>query len=206
MAIKTTEAEKNIIIAAQQVFYKKGYDGTKMRDIANVAQVNLSMLHYYYRSKDAIFKIVFDDAFRQLFKNIHEVLIAEVDFFKKVEMLVSTYIDAAAENPELPMFVMSEASKNSELLTEAMEKHKESNYTTVDLSVFFAEINKAIEDKLIKPINPQAFFIDLISLTILPYLSIGLLSPKLGNRKEMEELLLSRKSYISNMLINEIKL
>ncbi|MFV0345927.1 MAG: TetR/AcrR family transcriptional regulator [Bacteroidales bacterium] len=206
MVIKTTDTEKNIIFAARKVFYKKGYDGTKMRDIAKEAQVNLSMLHYYYRSKDAIFKIVFGEAFRQLFRNIHEVLIADVDFFKKIELLVSTYIDSAAENPELPMFVMSETSKNPELITEVMGEHKRSNVTTVDLSVFFEEINKAVEEKLIKPINPQAFFIDILALTILPYLSTSLLCMKFGSRQEMEQLLLSRKSYIAKMLINEIKL
>jgi len=200
-----TSAEKKIIIAARQLFYKKGYDGTRMRDIAGTAEVNLAMLHYYYRTKEAIFMIVFEEAFGKLFQNIYKALATECGFFEKIRQMVYSYVDLASENPELPMFVMHEASKNPALITAMMERHSAKKTTTVDLSVFFEEVNKAIADKLIKPIDPRLFFVDILSLSALPYLSIGILEPLFDSREEINNILSCRKEHFADMLISAVK-
>jgi len=199
------EPEKRIIIAARQLFYKKGYDGTRMRDIAATAGVNLAMLHYYYRAKEAIFMIVFEEAFGLLFKRIDKALAADCGFFGKIRQMVYSYADMASENPELPMFVMHEASKNPELVPAMMEKHKVRHPTSVDLSPFFREVNKAIEEKIIKPIDPRLFFMDILSLSVLPYLSIGVLEPLFNGREEINNILSCRKEHFADMLISAVK-
>jgi len=198
-------AEKKIIIAARQLFYKKGYDGTRMREIASTAGVNLAMLHYYYRTKEAIFMIVFEEAFGKLFKNIHKALSAECGFFEKIRQMVYSYADLASENPELPMFVMHEASKNPELVATMINRGKAKNPTTIDLSMFLEEVNQAIEDKLIKPIDPRLFFMDILSLSALPYLSVGILEPLFDSREEINNILSCRKEHFADMLISAVK-
>ena len=47
--------EERILDAAYVTFIENGYEGAKMRDIAARADINISMLHYYYRSKDNLF-------------------------------------------------------------------------------------------------------------------------------------------------------
>ena len=54
--------EERILDAAYHTFVEKGYEGAKMRDIASRADINISMLHYYYRSKDNLFDIAFSRA------------------------------------------------------------------------------------------------------------------------------------------------
>jgi AcrR family transcriptional regulator len=203
---KETNVEKKIINAARLLFYKNGYEGTKMRSIADTAQVNLAMLHYYFRKKEAIFMIVFDEAFNSLFKRIHKSLLADVDFFERMRLLVSSYIDVASQNPELPLFVLHEVSKKPKLVMDIMNKHKQNNSTTADLGIFFAEVQKAIQNRLIKQIDPRVLFMDILSLTIFPYLSTSLLSPLFKDKKEQKQLLLKRKEHITEMLINTIKM
>jgi len=198
--------EEKIRVAARQLFYKKGYDGTKMRDIANTAEVNLSMVHYYYRSKEAIFTMVFDEAFQVMFKRIRQVLTADVDFWGRIRLLVYSYMDMAMENPDLPMFVMSEANKNPTLIFKMLTKHKEKNLTTVDLSVFSEEVNKAIADKLIKPVDPRLFFMDILSLTFFPCMSTNMLGPMFQAEGEFQQLLHDRRDHIAETLIAAIKL
>ena len=52
-----TSVEEKIIDAAREIFFEKGYNGATMRDIASKAEVNLALLHYYYRTKEKIFEI-----------------------------------------------------------------------------------------------------------------------------------------------------
>jgi len=43
--------EKKILEAAKAVFIEKGKDGTTMQAIADKAEINKALLHYYFRIK-----------------------------------------------------------------------------------------------------------------------------------------------------------
>lgn len=47
---------KRILIAAQKVFHKKGYDGATTREIADLAEVNLTLINRYFGSKLGLFE------------------------------------------------------------------------------------------------------------------------------------------------------
>lgn len=49
------ETEEKIFEAARTVFQKSGFEGARMQEIADTANINKSMLHYYYRNKDNLF-------------------------------------------------------------------------------------------------------------------------------------------------------
>ncbi|HRR94032.1 MAG TPA: helix-turn-helix domain-containing protein, partial [Bacteroidales bacterium] len=51
--------EEKIFEAATEVFQEKGFDGTRMQNIAQRAGINKALLHYYFRKKDALFDAVF---------------------------------------------------------------------------------------------------------------------------------------------------
>ncbi|VTR41141.1 TetR/AcrR family transcriptional regulator [Sphingobacterium thalpophilum] len=44
-----------ILQAAEEMFYQKGYPLTTIRDIANKAKMNSAMIHYHYGSKEILF-------------------------------------------------------------------------------------------------------------------------------------------------------
>lgn len=47
--------EDKILQAAQDIFILYGYHGTKLHQIAELACVNKSAIHYYYRSKEKLY-------------------------------------------------------------------------------------------------------------------------------------------------------
>jgi len=60
--IKNNKNEKTKILileAAKSIFQTKWMDGARMREIVNEAGIYKAMLHYYYRSKQALFEAVF---------------------------------------------------------------------------------------------------------------------------------------------------
>ena len=61
--VEFTTKEK-ILTAAKQLFAEKGYNGTTTREIANLANVNLAALHYYFQNKNHLYD--------EVLKNIHE--------------------------------------------------------------------------------------------------------------------------------------
>jgi len=49
--------EEKIKEAARIVFTQKGYASAKVRDIAKEADINLSLVNYYFRSKEKLFQL-----------------------------------------------------------------------------------------------------------------------------------------------------
>ncbi|PWN63892.1 TetR/AcrR family transcriptional regulator [Chryseobacterium viscerum] len=48
--------EENILFAAEKLFAEKGFEGTSTREIAKDAHVNISMISYYFGSKEKLYE------------------------------------------------------------------------------------------------------------------------------------------------------
>ncbi len=48
--------EENILFAAEVLFAEKGFEGTSTREIAKAANVNISMISYYFGSKEKLYE------------------------------------------------------------------------------------------------------------------------------------------------------
>jgi len=52
--IESNEARERILNASIQLFSKKGYDATRVNEIADAASVNKALIYYYFKSKEEI--------------------------------------------------------------------------------------------------------------------------------------------------------
>lgn len=59
--------KERILLAASQIFGEKGFKGATIRRIAGQARVNVAAIHYHFGDKEALYRSVLDDAFRQGF-------------------------------------------------------------------------------------------------------------------------------------------
>lgn len=60
------ETRKRILEAAEEEFARKGFDGARMRDVAQVAGVNHALLHHYFGDKESLFRAVVENAFSEV--------------------------------------------------------------------------------------------------------------------------------------------
>jgi AcrR family transcriptional regulator len=58
--------KSHFLDAAEKEFARSGYEGTKIRTIAEVSQANLGTLHYYWGSKAALFRAVCERRLRPI--------------------------------------------------------------------------------------------------------------------------------------------
>lgn len=68
----------SLLGAAEACFARSGYAGTSLRDIAEVAGVSKSLLHYHFQSKEHLFVEVQIGAYRRLAARV-SAAVAEVD-------------------------------------------------------------------------------------------------------------------------------
>ena len=108
--------EEKILKAAEEIFIQEGYDGARMQQIADHAEVNKALLHYYFRSKQKLFETILQKKLQQFFPKIGAILFSSDPLMNKLERLVESYIDFLSENYHLPIFIIHSIHKHPEFL------------------------------------------------------------------------------------------
>lgn len=199
---KSENAEIEILKAAKEIFQQKGMDGARMQEIADKAKINKALLHYYYRSKQLLFEAVFQNAFALLAPQLNTILNDESDLFQKIIKFTDSYISFVIKHPYLPNFVIQELNKNPDFVQNLRSKE---NFPTIDK--FKLQVTEAIEKGIIKPIEAEQLFINIMSLNVFPFISEPLLMALINtDKKSYDKIIQNRKTDVSAFIINAIKI
>lgn len=159
--------EEKILKAASKVFTEKGFSGTRTRDIAEAAGINLALLNYYFRSKEKLFEKIMFEKMQQMFGTILPILTDEkTSLNEKIDLATQKYLDLLSENPNLPLFVISEMQKGNSGLK---------NVLPVETILKNSTMLKQIQEKN-ADINPLHFLMNFLSLTIFPFVTKPVMS------------------------------
>ena len=200
--IKTENTENEILIAAKEIFQQKGMAGARMQEIADKAKINKALLHYYYRSKQLLFEAVFKSAFSLLAPQLNKVLNDDSDLFEKIRKFTENYVSFVIKHPYLPNFVIQELNKNPEFV---QKLRSEKNFPSIEK--FKLQVSDAIIQGIIKPIEAEQLFINIISLNIFPFIGEPLLMTLVNVDKESyNKILENRKTEVAEFIINSIKI
>jgi TetR/AcrR family transcriptional regulator len=108
---------KRIKEAARGIFLSRGYDGATMQAIADVSRVNKALLHYYYRSKDKLFLLIFKEELQRFTQPSFQALEdSSKGLAERLETLITNVNRLITKTPELPLFLMNEFQRNPDLI------------------------------------------------------------------------------------------
>jgi len=201
---KNKDAEKDIINAARKVFYEKGFIKATMRDIAAAANTNLAMVNYYFRTKENLFNLIYDETFMALMNKLTKCLKEDnVSIENKIRNIISEYVEFFVENPYIPSFILGEIIRNPQEIAERMK----TNLSQVSMRREFEEqIQKEINEGKLKPVSAYSVFTNILSLTIFPIISQPIIQEVFNfNPDQFNQFIDNRKEEISTMIINSIK-
>ncbi|MFC5412890.1 TetR/AcrR family transcriptional regulator [Larkinella bovis] len=141
--------EERIKEAAKEVFLEKGFDGATMKDIAVVAGMNSALTHYYFRSKEKLFWVVFEDLLKEWLKVIRYTLDKPVGLKEKIVELIEKQFEFHQQNPGIILFLMNEAERDPESMVQKM-----CISPALHESCFFQQVEEAVQQKEIRAVNP----------------------------------------------------
>ena len=167
--------EEKIKAAAYKLFTQKGYAGTRTRDIAEESGINLALLNYYFRSKEKLFDLIMADNMKQFMFGIFAITNDETTGYEeKFTRIVNAYIDMLTVQPDMPIFVLSEIRYDPSGLIEKMKLDN-----TIMNSHLMKQLKQASDEGEIEEINPIHILMNLLGLTIFPFIGSPLLK-KIG--------------------------
>lgn len=200
--IADTSTEQKILIAAKTVFVKKGFDGARMEDIAKEAEINKALLHYYFRSKEKLFEQIFDTFAASILPNITVVMESEGSIYDKIEAFVHNYIEFFLQNPDLPLFVLTEINRNPDRIFTMLNKTQ----TFPKMQQFVGQLMLEVQLGKVKPINPVHFFMNIISMCIFPFVGKPMIKNMIHLSEEDFQIILSqRKQEVTRFIFDAIK-
>jgi len=195
-------AEEKIIIAARTVFLQKGYTGARMQDIADEAGINKALLHYYFRSKEKLFEVIFREAFDLLIPKVVDIFASDMHFFNKLRGFIATYVNLAMENPYIPLFVLNQLHTHPEQFRKpfgAIAKR-------VPLPQFREEIAKAVQQGIIRPVDPHQLIMHIMSLCLFPFIARPMFQLVMQvNDAQFRDMAEARKEAVAEFVIQAIR-
>jgi TetR/AcrR family transcriptional regulator len=202
MTDQQKDTEHLILNAARKVFIEKGLDGARMQEIADEAGINKALLHYYFRSKDKLFGMIFQEEIGKFFPKMFSIMASpDISFDEKIRVFVDSYISIFINNPFLPSFIIREINSNPENVRQYFVK-----------SGFNIEIVKVAISNLAQQLNmsfdeARHFMINMVSLCIFPFAGRPLIEKILfqDDKAEYNQFIEERKKVVADFLINSLK-
>ena len=117
------EKQLQIIEIAETLFAEKGFDGTSVRDIAEVAGINIAMISYYFGSKEKLMEALFELKTEKMQMRVESLLNDKtLTSFQKMDILIVEQIERMSQSQCFYKIMFSEQfiNKNAFILQKVL--------------------------------------------------------------------------------------
>ena len=189
---KELSTEVKIREAAKNVFIAKGFDGCTSREIAKAANVNISMISYYFGSKEKLLEALVIYRIKAMSMHLENLYQENISPLDKMDKLIAYYIQRVHQNRSIYQILHFELSNNK----------REINLQT------FTEVKKnnlRFLENIIKEGQDQGVFQPNINVTLLPTIILGSYSHMHMNKVYYKEVLnLNTEADFENYVLTEL--
>ena len=198
--------ELRIREVAQQLFFEQGYAATSTTQIAKEVGCTQALVHYYYRTKENLFRQIFLEQVLAALNVIGRSLANEESFDRFIEQAISMYFDALSSNPRLPFFVLEELVNNPERRKYMRENFVKNPTYAMLYMQFDARLKQEQQAGHITKIDPFDLMITIASLTVFTFVSLPMFQDLLSQTDDqVREYIARRKSEIIRMVKKILK-
>ena len=179
-----------------------------MQEIAAEAGVNQALLHYYFRSKDRLAQAVFRDVAARLFPTIIMTLGSDATIEEKVENVVRLYIDNVRKNPFLPGYILAELHHHPDRIESFREAagFDPAMFKSIMTGKLAKQLRAEAAAGRMRPISPEQFVVNLLSLSVFPFAARPMLYLALGmDDRKFESFLNVRRRELPAFILAGLK-
>ncbi|KAB7666765.1 forespore capture DNA-binding protein RefZ [Bacillus sp. B1-b2] len=164
--MKKNPTKDSIVEAAIALFNTKGYNGTSIRDIAGLANVNIANISYYFNGKQGLLEYCYIHFFEAYIALLEKVFRQnDTSPTVKLKNCIEGIISFQCQNPQLTRFVLREVSIDSQVVREIM-----STYSVKEKYIFTKIIEEGIARKEFNRISIPYSIIQIKGFLSMPFI------------------------------------
>lgn len=197
MAKKKQSTRDKLIDAATELFLKKGVDRVGVREIAAKADINLSLMNYYFKTKEKLFETIVENLVKDRALTLRSILESDIPIREKIRSYTHAYIDTLIDNPLLVPFLMSVLHRNPERITSLGVSQ-----TLYNPPAFCDYIREQAAKGVIRDVDPKQFYISMVSLIAFPFaIKEFIMASNHFKKAEFVQFVRDRKELVTEMLL-----
>jgi len=206
MDIKNEQTtEQAILEVAERLFLEKGFASTSTTEIAKEVGCNQALIHYYYRTKDNLFNVIFEQKFKLFFQGVFELKnMGTLNFLDKLKLIIESHFDLLRKNPKLPSLILNELSRQPEQINLLREKVRELP------EKLFGELNKELQVEIeqgnVRNVNLMDLLMSILSLNVALFMILPVIEKALQWDETQKEFMIShRRSENVAFILNSLR-
>jgi len=195
-----SETERDIFDAALQVFAREGRHGARMQVIADAAEINKAMLHYYFRDKETLYEEVFAHTVRRFMASFGESLTEAPTFEETLRAFIDGYVDFVQSDEAAMRLMVQENLAGGSLLGEHLREAMRSG-EEVPPQILVNTIATATEAGEIRPVDPQHTVLSVISTCLFFFVAqptVEIMHPTAGDH--WDAFVAERKDHLFDLI------
>jgi AcrR family transcriptional regulator len=136
MEKELNDKQIQILSVAETLFAEKGFDGTSIRDISKIANINVAMISYYFGSKDLLLDSLIKYKTAGLKEQLANLIEENLEPIVKINKLIEIYINRINCNRGIYRIMHFELTSNkNESIFNYFKELKKSNLKSVELII-----------------------------------------------------------------------
>lgn len=197
MSIPTKDHTQELIKkTAKKIFFREGRFNATTQEIAAAAGVNRTLINYYFRSRDNLFNLIFQDAMYEEEKQREIVLMSGLSFRDKIERYIDNSIRLSEEYPYLDTYIVTRMNDGC--------FYKEDGNWEKFTELFYKEFEEEVEKGTIEKMEPIQFILNIASLVSFPLAVRPLFQSTMKiEDQEYDRIIRERKEIIMKTLFKE---
>ena len=196
--------EEQILLVAKELFMQFGYEGVSTTQVAKAVGCNQALVHYYYRTKQNLFKIICQQEIQKMLKILADIPQEDISFEDFIEKIIEAQIGFLKNNPDAPFFIIGELRHNSEVLKMMRELFSEFGKEIIGKIRLFVQMKQSKGE--LNDVSVEDLLIDIVSLDVMSFVGQVLFTQILEMDSQTQEAFLERrKIHIKKLILSNIK-
>jgi TetR/AcrR family transcriptional regulator len=194
-----SDTERTIFDAALQVFAREGRRGARMQEIADAADINKAMVHYYFSDKETLYEEVFDFTMRRFMASFNTSLKAAPTFEETLRTFIDGYVDFVRDNEAAMRLMVQENLAGGTLFGEKLQAFKQQD--DAPPKILIETIGSAVAAGEIRPVDPDQTVLSVVSSCLFFFVSrptVEIIHPAAG--EDWDAFVEARKDHLFDLI------
>lgn len=173
----TSRAERTratILETAEALFAERGFEATRLEDVAERVGIRRASIVYYFRDKRELYEAVLQDVFSELLAGVEAALDAPGPLLARVDLAISAWVETIGRRPSLPRL----------LLREVLDARGKAPVLRAHTEPFFALVRRVLArsegDALVQHVDPAHVTSAIAGASLFQLTALPALVPELG--------------------------
>lgn len=112
--MELSEKQLQILKVAEELFSKNGFDGTSVRTIAKMANINIAMISYYFGSKEKLLETLISYRISNFQVAVGQTIESKSNYIDKIDAIIALLIRRIHEGRKIHKLVHFELSREDQ--------------------------------------------------------------------------------------------